>query len=173
MRCQGIHRHVSNKSNNFILVSSGNCAPGSRSYSDLADTWTDSVHIPQLVLKPCSKAACIMQVAAYGSFKLMHSSLQDTLRIRYTTLFASQINSQISNFQQMDRLMDTYTGYVKRCCFSTSQEILWKSSNRLQAISSLQDSYKDQSRLCLKLSHRKQFRHTLVHTRYSVWLHHC
>jgi len=30
------------------------------SYSDLVDTWADSVCIQQLVLKMCSKAACIM-----------------------------------------------------------------------------------------------------------------
>jgi len=28
--------------------------------ADLVDTWTDSVCIHQLVLKPCSKAACIV-----------------------------------------------------------------------------------------------------------------
>ena len=30
------------------------------SYSDLVDTWADSVCIHQLVLKMCSKAACLM-----------------------------------------------------------------------------------------------------------------
>ena len=42
------------------LVTSGNRTLGNRSYSDLLDTWTDSVCIHQLVLKPHSKAACIM-----------------------------------------------------------------------------------------------------------------
>ena len=66
-----------------------------------------------------------MQAAAYGSFQLIHSSKQDTqqltghsssqdaLRIGYTSLFTRQINSQIDNVQQMDRFMDTYTGFVK------------------------------------------------------------
>ena len=40
-----------------------------------------TVCIQQLLLKPRSKAACIMSAAAYDSFQLMHSSSQDTLRI--------------------------------------------------------------------------------------------
>jgi len=52
--------------------------PGSRSYSDILDAWADSVCIHWLILKPRSKAACIIQVAAYGSFQLMHSCSQDT-----------------------------------------------------------------------------------------------
>jgi len=32
--------------------------PGSKSYSDLVDTWADCLH-HQLVFKPHSKAACI------------------------------------------------------------------------------------------------------------------
>jgi len=44
---------------NFYYYSSGNCTPGSRSYSDLVDTWADSVCIYQLVLRPCSKSASV------------------------------------------------------------------------------------------------------------------
>jgi len=55
--------------------------------SDLVDTWTDSVCIHQLMLKPRSKAAWVMQAAVYNSFQLVHSSSQDTLRIGYTSLF--------------------------------------------------------------------------------------
>ena len=54
-----------------------------------------------------------MQEAACGSFQLMHSSSQDTFRIGYTSLFTRQNNIQIDNVQQMDRLMDAYTGFVK------------------------------------------------------------
>jgi len=50
----------------IYLLSSGNRTPGSRSYSDLVDTQADSVCIHQLVLKPQSKATCIMQAVAYG-----------------------------------------------------------------------------------------------------------
>ena len=80
------------------------------------------------------------------AFQLMHSSSQDTLRIGYTNLFTRQIDSSIDNVQQMAtcRLMDTYTGFVKTAV-SAAHRILWKSSNWLQAISSLQDSCKDQS----------------------------
>jgi len=41
---------------NFLLNSTGNHTPGSRSYFDLMDTWADSLCIHQLVLKPCSKS---------------------------------------------------------------------------------------------------------------------
>jgi len=50
-------------SRNYIpLHTSGNrtCTHGSRSYTDLLDTWADSVCIHQLVVKPRSKAVCIM-----------------------------------------------------------------------------------------------------------------
>ena len=43
------------------------------------DTRADSIH--QLVLKPCSNTA------AYGSFQLMCSNSQDTLRIGCTSLY--------------------------------------------------------------------------------------
>ena len=81
------------------------------------------------------------------SFQLMHSSSQDTFRIGCTALFNRQMDSWIDNVQQMDKLMDTYTGLSKECC--------------------------QLCRLYLKLSHRKQFSHALVHTWYSVWPHHC
>jgi len=35
-----------------LITTSGNCTPGSRSYSDLVDTCADYVCIHQLVLKP-------------------------------------------------------------------------------------------------------------------------
>jgi len=73
----------------MVYITNGNHTPGSWSYSDLVDTWADSVCIHQLLLNPWSKAVCIIrrQAAAYGSFQLMHSSSQDTLRIGYTSLF--------------------------------------------------------------------------------------
>jgi len=57
--------------NFFLNGTSGNRTPGSRSYSDLVDTWANSVCIHQLVLKLCSKST------SSGSFQLMHSSSQD------------------------------------------------------------------------------------------------
>jgi len=39
---------------------SGNYTLGSRSYSDLWDTWADSVCIHQLIPKSHSTAACIL-----------------------------------------------------------------------------------------------------------------
>jgi len=53
----------------------------------------------------------------------------------------------------MDRLMDTYAGFVKTVPFR--YVILWKSSNWSQAISSLQHSCKDQSQAVSEASHRK------------------
>ena len=44
----------------FMLTSGINPTPGSRSYSELVDTWADSVYIHQLILKPHSKAARII-----------------------------------------------------------------------------------------------------------------
>jgi len=41
----------------MVIDTSGNHTPGSRSYSDLVDTWADSICIHQLVLRPCSKSA--------------------------------------------------------------------------------------------------------------------
>jgi len=51
---------------------SGNRTPGSRSYSDFVDNWTDSVCIHQLKLKPRSMAAPIFYMANFGSFQLTH-----------------------------------------------------------------------------------------------------
>ena len=61
------------------MGTNGNQIPGGKSYSDLLDTWADSVCIHQLVLTPHSKAACIM----YG----VPINAQDTLRTDYTNLF--------------------------------------------------------------------------------------
>jgi len=36
----------------FLAITSGNHTPGSRSYSDLLDTWADSVCTHQLVSRP-------------------------------------------------------------------------------------------------------------------------
>ena len=47
----------------FLTFSSGNCTSGSRSYSDLVDTWADSVCIHQLVPKPCSKSTSTMALS--------------------------------------------------------------------------------------------------------------
>jgi len=63
----------------FVWVLSGNQISGGRSYSDLLDTWADSVSIHQLILKPRSKAACIMYAVPINA--------QDTLRTDYTSLF--------------------------------------------------------------------------------------
>ena len=46
-------RLAQTRPNYFYMYSSGNCTPGNRSYSDLLDTWADSVCIHQLILKPC------------------------------------------------------------------------------------------------------------------------
>ena len=35
--------------NNYPRVTSGNCTPGSRSYSDLLDTWVDCLHLPACI----------------------------------------------------------------------------------------------------------------------------
>ena len=62
------------------LFSSGNCTPGSRSYSDLVDTWADSVCIHQLVLRPCPKSASMQyncRWLTYGLFQLTHTSRDD------------------------------------------------------------------------------------------------
>jgi len=64
----------------FLLLSSGNRTPGSRSYCDLVDTRADSVCIHQHTLKPWHLKP------ARGSFQLMHDSSQNTLRIAYTSL---------------------------------------------------------------------------------------
>jgi len=40
-----------------------------------------------------------MSAAAYESFQLMHISSQDTLRIAYTNLFTTYIDSWIANVQ--------------------------------------------------------------------------
>ena len=58
--------------------------------------------------------------------------------------------------------MDTYTGLSKQCCFSSSQDSLEEHQLAL-AISSLQDSSKDQS-----LAISEEFSHVLVQTRYSI-----
>jgi len=43
----------------FLYITSSNSpTPGSRSYSDLVDTWTDYVFIHQLVCMACSKTTC-------------------------------------------------------------------------------------------------------------------
>ena len=58
---------------NILLDTSGNHTPGGRSYYDLVDTWADSVCIHHLVLKACSKVACVMQAAACGLLQLILS----------------------------------------------------------------------------------------------------
>jgi len=45
---------------NNIILFKWHLTPGSRSYSDLVDTWADSVYTQQLVLKPLWKAAWVM-----------------------------------------------------------------------------------------------------------------
>ena len=44
--------------------------------SDLVDTWADSVCIHQLILKPRSKAAWVMQVVVYSSLQPIPISAQ-------------------------------------------------------------------------------------------------
>ena len=59
----------------YPYCSSGNCTPGSRSYSDLVDTWADFVCIHQLVLRPCPKSASMQyncRRLTYGLFQLTH-----------------------------------------------------------------------------------------------------
>ena len=61
----------------IIIIASGNRTPGSRFYSDLLDTWADSVCIHQLVLKHCSKApdcsyTCNSKWLTCDPFQLMH-----------------------------------------------------------------------------------------------------
>jgi len=60
---------VSNKHTDYVaehltwfsyFITSGNHSAGSRFYPYLVDTWADSICIHQLILKPRSKAACIM-----------------------------------------------------------------------------------------------------------------
>jgi len=60
------HTPLLTEANEPLPITMGNRTPGSRSYSDLMDTWADSVCIHQFILKPCSKAACIMCTAAYS-----------------------------------------------------------------------------------------------------------
>jgi len=50
------HTHIAHITSRF------NCTPGSRSYTDLVDTWTDSTCIHQLVFELHSKAAYVMYV---------------------------------------------------------------------------------------------------------------
>jgi len=53
--CESTEQEISKMAKHFSLSSSsGNRTPGSRSYSDLVDTWADSVCIYQLLLRPCS-----------------------------------------------------------------------------------------------------------------------
>ena len=69
------------------LSSSGNHTPGSRSYSDLVDTWADSVCIHQPTLKLEFKGHLCSADGSLWLVLILHSSSQVTLRIGYTSLF--------------------------------------------------------------------------------------
>ena len=56
----------------FLCCSSGNCIPGSSSYSVLMDTWTDFLH--PLVCTQASFSGYLYIWLAYSSFQLMHVS---------------------------------------------------------------------------------------------------
>ena len=59
----------------LLFVSSGNHTPGSRSYSDLVDTWVDSACIHQLVLVQKLPVWC--RWVAYNSFQTTHMTCDD------------------------------------------------------------------------------------------------
>jgi len=77
----------------LLNITSGNHTPGSRSYSELVDTWADC--ILQLVLKPCSNSASTMAHSNSCTITLrIHSRSQDTLWIGHT--LASSLGRSIA-----------------------------------------------------------------------------
>ena len=64
------------------------------------------------------------------------------MRLTQDSLFTRQLDSQIDDVQYKDRLMDEPHGFCQNSAISVAHSIL---CNQLQAISSLQDSCKDQS----------------------------
>ena len=84
----------------FTIITSGNRTPGSRSYSDLVDTWEESVCIHQLLLEPCAKSASTMTHSNQCTVALrIHRSSQYTLRMDTLAPPLSRSIARIDNVQ--------------------------------------------------------------------------